>query len=131
MRGGRRPGAGRPKATGAPQSVTLDALVADPQNRRAHNDRNLALIAEALKSVGAARSIVIDETNTILAGNGVVQAAQQAGLTKLRIVEAPGDELIAVRRGGLTDAQKRALGRQLLCGPITRGLKLVGLGQAR
>lgn len=89
--------------------TTLKALTADPQNRRAHPDANLAMIATALKAVGAARSIVIDETNTILAGNGVVQAAPQAGLHKLRIVEADGDEIIAVRRRGLTDAQKRAL----------------------
>jgi DNA modification methylase len=92
-----------------PTATTLAALTADPHNRRTHPARNLALIAQALTEVGAARSIVIDETDTILAGNGVVQAAPQAGLTKLRIVEAAGDELIAVRRRGLTDAQKRAL----------------------
>jgi hypothetical protein len=89
--------------------TTLAALTADPQNRRAHGERNLALIATALKEVGAARSIVIDEDDLILAGNGVTQAAAQAGLTKLRVVEASGDEIIAVRRRGLTDAQKRAL----------------------
>src|SRR4029450_1041330 len=94
------------KPTGA---LTLAGLTADPANRRAHNDRNLALIAEALKEVGAARSIVIDETNTILAGNGVTQAAQQIGRRKLRGGEADGDEVIAVRRRGLSDAQKRAL----------------------
>jgi ParB-like chromosome segregation protein Spo0J len=108
MRGGARPGAGRPKGTTAP-TVTLAQLTADPQNRRAHGERNLALIAEALKEVGAARSIVIDEDNLILAGNGVTQAAQTVGLTKLRVVEAAGDEVIAVRRRGLTDVQKRAL----------------------
>lgn len=92
-----------------PDPTTLAALTADPQNRRAHGDANLAMIATALKEVGAARSIVIDEGATILAGNGVVQAAKSAGLTKLRVVEAAGDEIIAVRRVGLTAAQKRAL----------------------
>jgi DNA modification methylase len=92
-----------------PQPTTLAALTADPQNRRTHNDANLALIAASLKDVGAARSIVIDEDNVILAGNGVTQAAQQAGLKKLRVIEATGNEIIAVRRRGLTDAQKRAL----------------------
>jgi len=89
--------------------TTLAALTADPQNRRAHNERNLALIGQALTEVGAARSIVIDEDHLILAGNGVAQAAQAVGLTKLRVIEASGDEVIAVRRRGLTDAQKRAL----------------------
>jgi DNA modification methylase len=103
----RREGAGMKKPR--PDPATLAALTPDPANRRAHNEHNLALIAEALKDVGAARSIVVDEANVILAGNGVVQAAKGVGLTKLRVVEAAGDELVAVRRSGLTDAQKRAL----------------------
>jgi DNA modification methylase len=89
--------------------ATLAALTADPANRRTHDSRNLDAIAESLRSVGAARSIVIDEDHVILAGNGVVQAARTAGLTKLRVIDADGDEVIAVRRRGLTDAQKRAL----------------------
>ena len=67
------------------------------------------MVVDALHQVGAARSIVIDESNVILAGNGVTEAAAEAGITKLRVIDASGDELIAVRRSGLTDAQKRAL----------------------
>jgi DNA modification methylase len=92
--------------------TTLDALKPDPANRRKHNARNLDMIATALKDVGAARSIVIDEDNVILAGNGVTAAAAAAaGISKLRVVDAAGDELIAVRRSGLTaqQQQKRAL----------------------
>ena len=40
--------------------------------------------------------------NVILAGNGVTVAAAEAGITKIRVVEADGDTLIAVRRRGLT-----------------------------
>src|SRR5207344_2987257 len=64
---------------------------------------------DALHHVGAARSIVIDEDNVILAGNGVTEAAVAAGITKVRVIEAAGDELIAVRRSNLTVEQKRAL----------------------
>jgi hypothetical protein len=98
-----------PAAADAPEALTLAALKPDPHNRRKHPDRNLALIVDALQHVGAARSIVIDEHNEILAGNGVVQAARTQGLTKLQVVEADGDTLIAVRRRGLTIAQKREL----------------------
>ena len=56
-----------------------------------------------------ARSIVIDEDGMILAGNGVVEAAAEVGITRMRIVEADGEEVIAVRRTGLTPEQKRAL----------------------
>jgi ParB-like chromosome segregation protein Spo0J len=92
-----------------PAPTQIADLVADPENRRAHTARNLAMVVEALQDVGAARSIVIDEDNLILAGNGVTTAAVQAGITKLRVIETAGDEIIAVRRSGLTPAQKRAL----------------------
>lgn len=84
-------------------------LVPDPANRRQHNPRNIGMVVDALQQVGAARSIVIDEDNVILAGNGVTEAAAEAGITKLRVIDAAGDELIAVRRSGLTPEQKRAL----------------------
>lgn len=84
-------------------------LVADPENRRTHNARNLDMVAASLRHVGAARSIVIDEGDVVLAGNGVTAAAAQAGITRVRVIEADGDELIAVRRRGLTAEQKRAL----------------------
>jgi DNA modification methylase len=67
------------------------------------------MVADALREVGAARSIVIDEDDVILAGNGVTEAAAEAGITKVRVIEADGNEIIAVRRRGLTEAQKRAL----------------------
>jgi hypothetical protein len=84
-------------------------LKADPQNRRKHTPRNLGMVVDALQSVGAARSVVIDEDNVILAGNGVTEAAAEAGITKVQVVEADGDTLIAVRRRGLTVDQKRDL----------------------
>lgn len=37
------------------------------------------MVVDALHKVGAARSIVIDENNVILAGNGVTEAAGEAG----------------------------------------------------
>jgi hypothetical protein len=92
-----------------PALTHIKDLVPDPENRRAHNPRNLGMVVDALHAVGAARSIVIDEDNVILAGNGVTEAAAEAGITKLRVVEASGDELIAVRRRGLTPEQKRYL----------------------
>jgi len=99
--------AGRPAAP--PDATTIAALELDPENRRTHPDRNVGLITNALKEIGAARSIVIDETGRVLAGNGVVTAAPQAGITKLKIIDADGDEIVAVRRRGLTPEQKRAL----------------------
>ena len=99
-----------PKAKALPlDATTVAQLKADPTNRRKHTDRNLTMIADALRTVGAARSIVIDEDDQVLAGNGVTQAAQSVGMTKLRIIDTDGDEIIAVRRRGLTAGQKRAI----------------------
>ncbi len=89
--------------------VSLDVLIPDPRNARKHSDRNLAQIEAALREVGAARSVVVDETGTVLAGNATVEAAAKAGLTRIRVVDADGSELVAVRRTGLTDEQKRRL----------------------
>ena len=40
--------------------LTIGQLRRDPENRRRHSERNLTIIADALRTVGAARSIVID-----------------------------------------------------------------------
>lgn len=94
---------------GRPDLSHIKDLTPDPANRRQHNPRNLGMLADALRKVGASRSIVVDEDGVILAGNGVVEAASEAGLTKVQIVEADGETIIAVRRRGLTEAQKREL----------------------
>jgi DNA modification methylase len=100
----------KPCPPAAPSAPThIKDLVPDPANRSAHNPRNIGMVVDALHQVGAARSIVIDEDNVILAGNGVTEAAAEAGITKVRVIEAAGDELIAVRRSGLSSAQKRHL----------------------
>ena len=87
----------------------LATLRPDLRNARRHNARNLAAIETSLKEVGAARSIVLDENGTVLAGNATVQAAKAAGLTGVRVIETDGTELVAVRRSGLTEEQKRRL----------------------
>jgi ParB-like chromosome segregation protein Spo0J len=87
----------------------LELLSPDPNNARTHTEEGLDMIAANIKRVGAARSIVIDETDTILAGHATVEAAKQAGIEQALVVEAEGDELIAVRRRGLSVEEKRHL----------------------
>jgi len=87
----------------------VEDLKLDEANPRRHNPRNVGLIVDALHEVGAARSIVIDEDGNVLAGNATVEAAMEAGILKVRVVEANGEELVAVRRTGLTGEQKKRL----------------------
>lgn len=87
----------------------LSDLTPDPKNARRHNPRNIGMLERALNEVGAARSIVIDEAGVVLAGNATIEAAAQAGIERVRVVEADGNEIVAVRRRGLTPEQKTKL----------------------
>lgn len=89
--------------------ATLADLMPDPNNARSHGPRNVGMIADGMGKVGAARSIVIDEQGRVLAGNATVEAAAQAGIERVQIVDADGNTLVAVRRSGLTETQKRQL----------------------
>jgi site-specific DNA-methyltransferase (adenine-specific) len=89
--------------------ASISDLRSDHKNARKRTDRSASLIEESLKRYGAARSVVIDEDNRILAGNGTVDAAKRAGISKVRVIETDGDEIIAVKRTGLTEDQKIGL----------------------
>jgi DNA modification methylase len=89
--------------------ATLSDLKQDHKNARKRTQTSASLLKESLQRYGPARSIVIDEDNRILAGNGTVEAAINLGIDGLRIIDAAPDELIAVRRTGLTEDQKVGL----------------------
>ena len=88
---------------------TIADLTSDPKNARRRTSRGHGMIVDSLQQLGAGRSILIDEDGKILAGNGVIEGAAEAGITKLKVVDASGDEIVAVRRKGLTEAQKTDL----------------------
>ena len=89
--------------------TSIKDLKSDHKNARRRTDRSAELIKESLQRYGAARSIVIDEDNRILAGNGTIEGAKEAGIDRIRVIETDGDEVIAVRRTGLTEEQKIGL----------------------
>jgi 16S rRNA G966 N2-methylase RsmD len=89
--------------------ATLSDLKQDHKNARKRTQTSASLLQESLQRYGPARSIVIDEDNRILAGNGTVEAAINLGIDGLRIIDAAPDELIAVRRTGLSEDQKVGL----------------------
>ena len=70
----------------------------DDKNFNKHTEYGMSLLEKSLRENGAGRSILLDKDNNIIAGNGVVEAAGQIGLEKVKIVEATGDEIIAVKR---------------------------------
>lgn len=79
----------------------------DKKNYRKHSDKNKELINKSLKECGAGRSIVIDNENEIIAGNGIYEQAQKLGI-KTKIIETDGSELVVVKRTDLnTNDEKR------------------------
>lgn len=79
----------------------------DKKNYRKHGDRNKAMIRRSLEECGAGRSILIDNENTAIAGNGVLEQAEKLGIP-IRVIESNCSELIAVKRTDLSpDDPKR------------------------
>jgi hypothetical protein len=80
----------------------------DVNNYRKHSDKNKRIIKKSLDELGAGRSILIDNENSIIAGNGV---AEQWGDKPVRIIETDGSELIAIKRTDLqtTDEKRKTL----------------------
>ncbi len=88
----------------------MSELKFDPSNYRIHGEKNKRLIQKSLIECGAGRSILFDNENCIIAGNGVYEQAQELGL-KVRVIESDGTELIAIKRTDLQteDSRRKAL----------------------
>lgn len=90
---------------------SISDLKFDDKNFNKHTEYGMSLLEKSLKENGAGRSILIDKDNNIIAGNGIIEAAGQAGLEKVKIVETTGDEIIAVKRTDLKLDSKK--GREM------------------
>ena len=89
--------------------MKLEDLKQDLVNARKHNPRNVNMIVDSIQELGCGRSILIDENGKIIAGNATYEALVEAGITKVRVVEGNGDEIIAVQRSDLTTLEKARL----------------------
>ena len=86
--------------------MQIKDLKQDKRNYRQHNQRNLDLIKKSVNEVGLGRSVVIDNENEIICGNGLVSTLDKN--TKIRLIETDGSELVVVKRTDLnTDDEKR------------------------
>jgi len=83
----------------------------DDKNFNKHTEFGMGLLEKSLNKFGAGRSILVDKDNNIIAGNGIVEAAANAGLTKTKVVETTGDELVVVKRTDV--ALDSAQGREM------------------
>jgi len=77
----------------------VEDLIPYVNNSRKHSDEQIAQISASIKEFGWTNPILIDGTNSIIAGHGRLMAAR-----KLKMDEVPTIEL-----GHLTDTQRKAL----------------------
>ena len=89
--------------------VPLDTLTPLTDNPRTHTSRGIDFLKASLGRVGAARSGVIDEARTILAGNGMQDAATQVGYREAVVVTTDGTRPVFVQCTGLSTTQKARL----------------------
>lgn len=91
--------------------ANIKDLKFDDKNFNKHTEYGMSLLEKSLRENGAGRSILVDKDNNIIAGNGIVEAAGQIGMDKVKIVEVEGDEIVAVKRTDIAlDSEK---GRQM------------------
>ena len=86
---------------------SIKELKFDDKNFNKHTEFGMSLLEKSLKENGAGRSILIDKDNNIIAGNGIIEAAGQAGFDKVKIVETTGDEIVAVKRTDISLNSKK------------------------
>jgi hypothetical protein len=91
------------------EEIDLENIKLDPDNPRAHPEENLVLLEHSAKHLGAGRSILIDENDQLLAGEGFTTGAKRAGMKKAIVIDVEGDQVVAVRRKNLTEEQKREM----------------------
>lgn len=65
------------------------------------------LLVKSIKQLGCGKSVLVDKDNTIISGAKVLNAASDAGIKKIRIIETKGDELIVIKRSDICAESKR------------------------
>ena len=93
------------------ETIDIKELVQDDHNFNRGTERGQELIVKSFKEFGAGRSVLVDKNNRLIGGNKAQLGAIEAGITKARIVETTGDELVVVKRTDIDlDTEK---GRQM------------------
>lgn len=76
----------------------ISDLKFDDKNFNKHTEYGMSLLEKSLQEFGAGRSILVDKNNRVIAGNGILEAAGQAGIEDIEVIETAGDKLVVVKR---------------------------------
>lgn len=80
------------------ETVKIQELIPDDKNFNKGTEKGQVLMNRSFENFGAARSVLIDRNNRIIAGNKSKETAEAHGIEDVIVIESDGDELIAVRR---------------------------------
>lgn len=94
------PSAAEPSAPEKQQGVELSNYKPDDFNANKGTERGHGLLEQSLRNYGAGRSILVDKSGRIVAGNKTHEVATAIGLKAVE-VEVDGDTLVVVRRKDL------------------------------
>lgn len=90
------------------ESVAIATLRLDAKNANRGTARGAEMLDRSLAEHGAGRSVLVDRSGNIIAGNKTVEAARRAGYERVVIVPSDGKALIAVQRSDLDINSKKA-----------------------
>lgn len=80
------------------KKLQITDLVPDDLNANIGTSEGQILIDRSISELGAGRSVLLDKNNRLIAGNKATQAAIDAGIVDVIVVETDGTKLVAVRR---------------------------------
>lgn len=82
----------------AEKTIKTRDLIQDDRNLNRGTERGREPINTSVGRYGAGRSILIDKNNRIIAGNKTQEAALEAGIDDVIVIETDGKKLVAVKR---------------------------------
>lgn len=88
--------------------LKLSQLKPDTRNANKGTARGRKVVRESLERYGAGRSILVDKSGNIIAGNKTAEGARAAGILDVQVVKSDGTKLIAVQRTDLDINDKAA-----------------------
>lgn len=96
-------------ALDAPTGEALGGLTYDPRNARRRTEQSHRMIVESIQKYGFGRSILAGANGNIIAGNGAMLAAIEAGKTNVKVIETDGNEVVVLKRTNLTPDEEQML----------------------
>jgi DNA modification methylase len=91
--------------------VPIDSIKPNPRNAKEHSEYQIALLAENMREFGVTQPILIDETNTILAGHARLAAERRIGLKEVPVIRLTDLSPQQKRVVALADNKLPELGR--------------------